>query len=273
MDEIYHRLTTSSKAQCLASICAYLGWVLPANTLSLIGEDLGDSSRINWVATVWLLGSCIGFLLVGRLSDIYGRRWIVLGTAVLSLVGCVVSACAQNVGALIAGSLCNGISAAGQLSFQIFLGELVPNQYRGLLMDMVFFSSFPFAVFGGLIARLLINNTTSGWRWSYYLGIICGSIALVLYLFCYHPPTYKQLHANGKSGMQQLKDTDFIGISLFISGCVLFLIGLSWGGTTYPWASPQTLCPLVIGIFTLVVFGMYGMKPGLKIYFQWRRCC
>lgn len=238
--------------------------MLPANTLSLIGEDLGDSSdNISWVPTVWLLGSCIGFLLVGRLSDMYGRRWMVLGTAVLSLVGCIVSACAQSVGALIAGSMCNGISAAGQLSFQIFLGELVPNKYRGLLVDMVFLSSFPFAVFGGLIARLFIQNTASGWRWSYYLGIICGAVAIVLYLLCYHPPTYTQLHANGKSRTQQLRDTDFVGIFLFVAGCVVFLIGLSWGGTTSPWASAQTLCPLLIGILSLLVFCVYGMWLGL----------
>jgi MFS family permease len=62
---------------CLASICAYLGWVLPANTLLLINEDIGPSPNLNWVATAWTLGSGIGFLLVGRLSDIFGRKWMV----------------------------------------------------------------------------------------------------------------------------------------------------------------------------------------------------
>jgi len=47
---------------------------LPANTLLLINEDIGPSPNIGWVATVWTLGSSIGFLLVGRLSDIFGRK-------------------------------------------------------------------------------------------------------------------------------------------------------------------------------------------------------
>ena len=242
----------------LASICAYMGWVLPANTLALINADLGNSPNINWVATVWTLGSCIGFLLVGRLSDIFGRKWMVMGTTILGLIGCIIGSCAQNVEMLIGANICNGIAAAGQLSFGIVLGELVPNKYRGPIISLVFFSSMPFAVFGPVIARSFIDNTASRWSWSYFIGDILSAITLVLYYFFYHPPKYNQLHVSGKTQWQQFKEMDFIGIFLFISGCVLFLIGLSWGGVTYPWASAQTLCTLLIGVGTLAAFGIYG---------------
>ena len=56
-------------ATCLAQISGYLGWVLPANTLSLINASLGSSPNILWVATSWTLGFTLGFALVGRLSD------------------------------------------------------------------------------------------------------------------------------------------------------------------------------------------------------------
>lgn len=232
--------------------------MLPANTLTLINADLGNSLDIGWVSTVWTLSSCIGFLLVGRLSDIYGRKWVVQGTTALSIIGCIVGATAKNVNMLIGANVCNGLSAAGQLSFGIFLGELVPNKYRGPLITIVFLSSLPFAVFGPIIARLLIQNTAARWRWSYYIGIILGVITGTLYQFFYHPPTYDQLHVHGKTKWQMFKELDFIGIFLFVSGCVLFLIGLSWGGVTYPWASVQTLCTLLIGIATLAGFALYG---------------
>ncbi|CAK7202258.1 hypothetical protein SEUCBS139899_004980 [Sporothrix eucalyptigena] len=241
-------------AVCCASICAYLGWVLPANTLSLINADLGSSPNINWVATVWTLGSCVGFLLIGRLSDIFGRKWMVMGTTVLSLVGCIVGATAHAVNTLIGANLLNGLSAAGQLSFGITMGELVPNKHRGVVVTIVFLSSLPFAVFGPVIARSFINNTSSGWRWSYYIGIILNTITLVLFFFLYHPPTYNQLHVAGKSKWQAVKEIDYVGIFLFVAGCVLFLIGLSWGGSIYPWASVQTLCTLLIGFATIVAF-------------------
>ncbi|KIH94343.1 siderophore iron transporter [Sporothrix brasiliensis 5110] len=241
-------------AICCASICAYLGWVLPANTLSLINADLGNSPDINWVATVWTLGSCIGFLLIGRLSDIFGRKWMVMGTTVLSLVGCIVGAVAKNVNTLIGANLLNGLSAAGQLSFGITLGELVPNKHRGVVVTICFLSSLPFAVFGPIIARSFINNTAAGWRWSYYIGIILNGITAILFFFLYHPPSYTQLHVAGKTRWQAVKEIDYVGIFLFVGGCVLFLIGLSWGGTIYPWASVQTLCTLLIGFATIVAF-------------------
>ncbi|KAI0130238.1 fungal trichothecene efflux pump [Xylariales sp. AK1849] len=244
-------------AQCLANICAYLGWVLPANTLALINADLGNSPDINWVATVWTLGSCIGFLLVGRISDIFGRRYMVLGIGILGLIGCIIGSCAQSVGMLIAANICNGVAAAGQLSFGIVLGELVPNSMRGPIVTLVFMSSLPFAIFGPIIARLFIENTSSRWRWSYYLGDIFSVASLALYFFFYHPPTYNQLHVNGKTKRQQVKELDYVGMFLFIAGCVLFLIGLSWGGTAYSWASPQVLCTLITGFLTLAFFAIY----------------
>ncbi|KAF4924399.1 Trichothecene efflux pump TRI12 [Colletotrichum viniferum] len=244
-------------AQCLASICAYLGWVLPANTLTLINADLGPSKNINWVATMWTMGSSIGFLLVGRLSDLYGRKWMVLGTSILGLVGCAIGSCAQTVETLIAANVCNGIAAAGQLSFGIVMGELVPNKWRGPIVTIVFLSSLPFAVFGPVIARSLFDNTVSKWRWSYYMGDIVGVLSLVLYWFFYHPPSYDQLHVHGKTRLQMTKDLDFVGIFLYVSGCVLFLIGLSWGGSAYPWASAEVLCTLLIGIATLAAFAIY----------------
>ena len=123
----------------------------------LINEDIGPSPNINWVATVWTLGTAVGFLLVGRLSDIFGRKWMVLGTSILGLVGNIVGCTAQSVNALIGANLCNGLAAAGQLSFGIILGELVPNRMRGPIVTLVFLSSLPFAGKLGLVIKVWIK--------------------------------------------------------------------------------------------------------------------
>lgn len=224
----------------------------------LINADIGPSPNISWVATVWTLGSSVGFLLVGRLSDMYGRRWMVLGTTILGLIGCIIGSTAQNVEMLIVSNSFNGVAAAGQLSFGIVLGELVPNKWRGPIVSLVFISSLPFAVFGPVVARSFYNHTASKWRWSYFLGDILGFLSLLLYWFFYHPPTYQQLHVQGKTRWQMTKELDFCGIFLYVSGCALFLIGLSWGGVQYPWASAQTLCTLLVGVALIVAFVVYG---------------
>jgi hypothetical protein len=58
-----------------------------------------------------------------------------------------------------------------------------------------------------------------------------------------------------------MKELDYGGMFLFTAGMVLFLIGLCWGGTAYPWVSAQVLCTLIIGILTLIALGFYGMFP------------
>jgi len=244
-------------ATCTASICAYLGWVLPANTLLLINQDIGPSVNLNWVATIWTLGSSIGFLLFGRLSDIFGRKVLVQAVNVLGLVGCIVGATAKDINQLIGANGCNGLAAAGQLSFGIILGELVPNKQRGPIVTLVFFSSMPFAVFGPVIARSFILKTSLGWRWSYILGIILEVITLVLYQFLYHPPKFAQLHEN-KTKWQAFKELDFGGIFLFVTGFVVLIIGLSWGGQAYPWNSAEVISTMTVGGMLIVAFVIYG---------------
>ena len=53
------------------------GYALIAPVLSDINEDIGPSANITWVSIVYVLCEAVFFLLVGRLSDLFGRRWFV----------------------------------------------------------------------------------------------------------------------------------------------------------------------------------------------------
>ncbi|KAF2677351.1 fungal trichothecene efflux pump [Lentithecium fluviatile CBS 122367] len=250
-------------ATCLPQISGYLGWVLPSNTLTLINAAIGPSPNIIWVSISWTAGFAIGFTLVGRLSDIFGRRWFFITSSILGLIGNIIGASAQNINMLIATNSINGLAAAGQLSFHIILGELVPNTARGPVNAFVLSTSVPFAVFGPPVARSFFENTALQWRWCYILGVIVNCLAVCLYFFFYHPPTYEMLHIGGKSKLKQLKTLDWIGIFLFSTGLVVFLIGMNWGGSAYPWKSEQVLGALFAGFFTLVGFCFWEAYSGL----------
>ncbi|KAI1570818.1 trichothecene efflux pump [Pyrenophora tritici-repentis] len=252
-------------ATCLAQISGYLGWVLPANTLSLINASIGPSPNIIWVSISWTAGFAIGFTLVGRLSDIFGRRWFFICSSLFGLIGNIIGSSAQSINMLIATNSINGLAAAGQLSFHIILGELVPNALRGPVNAFVLFTSVPFAVFGPPVARSLYQTTALQWRWCYILGCIVNVLAMVLYFFFYFPPTYEMLHVGGKSKLRQLKTLDWMGIFLFSTGLVVFLIGMNWGGSAYPWKSGHVLGALFSGFATMVAFCFWeAYAPGLE---------
>jgi hypothetical protein len=73
------------------------------------------------------------------------------------------------------------------------------------------------------------------------------------------------LHVGGKSKLKQLKTLDWMGIVLFSTGLVVFLIGMNWGGSAYPWKSGHVLGALFAGFGTLVAFCFWeAYAPGLE---------
>ncbi|OCK78705.1 MFS general substrate transporter [Lepidopterella palustris CBS 459.81] len=163
---------------CLANISGYLGWVVPANTLLLINQSLGGSRNIIWVALAYTTGFTVGMALLGRLSDIFGRLWFFIGYSVITLIGNIIGASAQPVNSLIVTNTPNGLGGAGQLSFSVLVGELMPNRQRGPWNAAILFSCVPFAVFSPPIAQPFIENTVLQWRWSYILDCIINALAV-----------------------------------------------------------------------------------------------
>lgn len=236
-------------------------------------QQPGPSANITWVSLVWTLSTSVGFTLVGRLSDIFGRRWFFIGCSLLATIGCVVGSTAKDVNQLIGANVLIGLAAASQLSFSYTIGELVPIKHRGFILSFAFTSAAPFSAFGSYISRLFIVHTSAGWRWDYYVTIIISmlskldtkysanpkdALSTILYFIFYHPPHFGELHRS-RSRMQELKDLDYGGIVLFIAGLLLFLMGLSWGGSLYAWDSAHVIASLIIGFVLCVAFVLYGL--------------
>ena len=147
--------------------------MLPSNTLSLINEAIGPSPNLIWVSISWTAGFAAGFTLMGRLNDIFGRRWFFIESSILAIVGNIIGASAQSISMLIVSNLSaldllthyypesnmrtkgtntiDGLAAAGQLSFPVFIGELVSNRMRGPVNAFVLSTSVPYC--GVHIAR------------------------------------------------------------------------------------------------------------------------
>jgi MFS family permease len=75
----------------------------------------------------------------------------------------------------------------------------------------------------------------------------------------YFPPTFNMKHPG-----ERLKDYvttfDYVGLFLFVGGLLIFLLGLSWGGSLHPWNSASVIATIVIGGVALIVFVAWEAK-------------
>lgn len=102
-----------------------------------------------------------------------------------------------------------------------------------------------------------IQNTKT-WRSAYYYLLAYEVVTVIFVCLFYHPPSSETKHKHdGKTRMEIIKRLDYIGLAIFTAGCCLFLVGLSFRGTTHPWKSAATITPIVLGLLLLVGLGFY----------------
>src|SRR6266699_4495736 len=108
-----------------------------------------------------MLSLSFTYTILGRLSDLFGRRWFFIGGNVVAMVGTIVCAVAQNVNALIVGAAIYGLGETVQLSFNVAIGELVPNKYRPMVLSFIFLTNAPIPTFGPIIGKSSIPRLLS----------------------------------------------------------------------------------------------------------------
>lgn len=237
-----------------AAVSAF-AYVAPA--LATINADIGPDPNITWVALIHTVALSFGLTIVGRLGDIFGRRWFFIGGSMFAAAGTLVSALAVNVPMLIVGSTMKGLAAATQMSVFYSISELVPMKYRYMAVGLVYFFNIPGTCLAPLISQAFITHTKIGWRGFFYVITGANFLSGTCYFFFYHPPNFEDKHGRKDSRLTWVKNFDYVGAFLYASGLVLFLFGLSWGGTVYPWKSSAVISAIVIGVLSIIGFCLW----------------
>ncbi|KAJ4354329.1 uncharacterized protein N0V89_006064 [Didymosphaeria variabile] len=243
--------------------CGVGGFGLAAPVLSFINADIGPDANLSWVSLAYLLTNSVGLMLVGRLSDLFvGRRWFFIGGNALATLGCIVAAVAPNVPTLIAAEVLIGLGAASQLSYAFVVGELVPTTHRFIAQAWVFAWAIPSSGLAPAISYAFVQSNV-GWRGIFYLLIALNAATTLAWFLFYKPPTFHQKHASSRKSLF-LAHFDYIGTLLFTLGLLLFLMGLSWGGTLHSWASANVIATILVGFACLAGFFLYESYARLK---------
>ncbi|KAK5200434.1 hypothetical protein LTR72_009684 [Exophiala xenobiotica] len=205
-------------------------------------ELQGNLNNVNWVAGGFSLGGSVAFALAGGFSDYLGRKDIIVTGQIFLLIGHLVGATAQTFNQIIAAMTILGVGTG--MTFVIYAGisEILPNKWRSLGIATTEINLAVLGTFGPLMGRGLAENAT--WRWLFILGEIAGLIAMVGTVIFYRPP--RRIFQD-RTKRQVLYELDYVGIFLYTAGVTLFLLGLGWPGTQYPWRSAAVIAPLTVG--------------------------
>ncbi|KAF2020247.1 MFS general substrate transporter [Aaosphaeria arxii CBS 175.79] len=246
----------------MAGVAAY-GYAAPI--LGIINADIGPDPNVVWVALSYTLTSAVTLTIIGRVSDIFGRRWTFVGGAALGVIGSIICSVAQNVTTLIVGTTIMGIAAATQLSYFYVMGELVPMKYR--LAGNAF--CYLFCIPGSGVAPVISNafilyQPSVGWRGCYYVLIGINAASFLCWFLFYHPPTFHMKHGENASVVKYIKQFDYVGTALYTGGLLILMMGLSWGGSVHPWKSAYVIATLVVGFMSLVAFVCWETFMDLK---------
>ncbi|KAH0021264.1 MFS multidrug transporter-like protein, partial [Aureobasidium melanogenum] len=224
-----------------------------------IYADIGGADRWIWFVLANLLSLAAICPFVGSLSDIFGRRYVAMVGAAFIVVGMIICSTAHNMNVFVGGMVFAGIGAGiNELTALAATSELAPTAKRGKYVAILIFTILPFCP-SVLWAQLIAAH--SSWRWVGALCAIWAFIGLVLTAVFYFPPP--RANSQGLSKAEILKQVDYVGGLLSVSGMILFMAGMQWGGYQYSWGSAHVLVPLILGAILLIAFCFweaYGAK-------------
>lgn len=176
----------------------------------------------NWLLTANTLAVAAVCPFVGYLTDLLGRRWICLAGALLLVIGSVVLAVTHSLASAVTAQAIAGIGAGiCELTALAGVAEITPVRWRGVTLSIVTFSIVPFMPYLIYIQQVQEHST---WRWVFCIAAVWNFIGMIGILFCYKPPPRHNVDGMSRSAI--LRQIDYIGAFLSISGVTLFLVGL-----------------------------------------------
>jgi EmrB/QacA subfamily drug resistance transporter len=233
----------------LTLLLAALDNTIVGTAMPRIIAQLNGFERYAWVTTAYLLTSTIAVPIFGKLSDLYGRKWIYLGGAVFFVITSALCGAAGDIPLPLDGMnqliLFRGLQglAAGVVTGLTFtiVGDIFPpaerGKYQGLFSGVWGLAS----VFGPTLGGWITDSLS--WRWVFYVNLPVGLAAFIVLLIAF-PDIRPQ-------GVRRA--IDWAGVGTLVACLVPLLLALTWV-TDYGWGAPRVVALLAVSVVMLGAF-------------------
>jgi len=241
------RLTFILLALFLSLFVAALDATIVSTAVPVITHELNSATGYTWIGGSYLIANAVAAPIWGKLSDIWGRKMIMIAAVSLFFGASTICATASSMRVLIVGRALQGAAGGGLLLLvHVVISDLFSMRQRSLFMGITegvwAFAGGLGPPAGGLFASLV------SWRWCFYVNLpICGVAFVLLLLFL----DVKHDKTSFRTG---IKAVDWWGILSFLAFSLMVLLGLDFGGDVFAWDSAKVICLIVIGTCMLGAF-------------------
>ncbi|KAH3688201.1 hypothetical protein WICPIJ_000843 [Wickerhamomyces pijperi] len=213
----------------LGAFLAALDTTIVTTLLTTIASKINAVSRMQWIATSYFL-SCSAFQpLYGKLSDIFGRRSLLLFSNITFALGCLICGIANSLWCISLGRFITGIGAGGlTMMGTITLSDLVPLRKRGIYQGLANVAFGLGAASGGLLGSVF--ESWFNWQAAFLFQVPVALLsALIIYKNLNLPRGSAGFGMEG-SKWELLKHVDFLGSSLLVTSLLSFMVLISFIG-------------------------------------------
>jgi EmrB/QacA subfamily drug resistance transporter len=220
---------TVMAALMLGMLLASLNMTLVAPALPRIVAELGGIDHYSWIALSSIVASTVVVPIVGKLSDIYGRKSFYLAGIAVFAAGSALSGLAPSFGFLIAARVVQGVGMGTlQPLSQAIIGDIIPPRERGKYQGMMGAVFGVASIIGPLLGGYITDHAT--WRGLFFVNLPFAALAMVVVAIFMHVPHLHRPHS-----------IDVWGIVTMTLALVSVLLATELGGNEYAWTSYQTV--------------------------------
>jgi EmrB/QacA subfamily drug resistance transporter len=227
----------------LAMLLGALDQTIVSVAMPKIVAALGGFSQYTWATSIYMITSAVTIPIVGKLTDMYGRKNFYLGGIIIFVIFSAACGLSQNMLQLIVFRGLQGVGG-GVIMANAFtvIGDIFApaerGKYQGFLSAVFAFAS----VIGPSIGGFLTDQIS--WHWVFFVNVPVGAIVIAVFVAFFpniKPDTAKH-------------SLDYPGVVILILMIVPCMMGLTWGGVDYAWNSPQIIGIFIFTAIMLAVF-------------------